>query len=297
MPIIVDGSADPYTVDAPNGGAYVTIGDLTITPGTTFNGVTWDLEPIDGWDSPASVEFDSTPRVLSHGSRLGPPNYVGRDLELTGTWRSQSWAATTSARNLLVAAIPPDRMVDLTVWTPGEEPLTAKVQLDGKVLVRREGLITEFSVALVAPDPRRYATTRTVTQLGLPQTSGGLSLPLSIPVSVGATVTAGRALIVNPGDMESPCVLTIIGPCPPCNITLLRAGQAPSRLNIPEYVPAGRQLVLDSDTHTALLDGVESRSVTGRWFHIEPGDNQIAFNASSYEPAAVLSVAFTSARR
>jgi hypothetical protein len=68
-------------------------------------------------------------------------------------------------------------------------------------------------------------------------------------------------------------------------------------LRIAEAVPAGRSLVIDTKSRTALLDGVANRTVTGSWPVLRPGSNTFVFNASAYDAGALLTVSYRSAWR
>jgi hypothetical protein len=152
-------------------------------------------------------------------------------------------------------------------------------------LVERLRNWARFSIALTAPDPRRYAVGITRAETGLPSTSGGLSLPVSLPVSIGATVTSGVLSATNDGNMGTRPTLAVYGPVAPFALTHRGTGQT---LRFHESVPAGRFLLLDTDRRRALLDGTAGRRVTGSWFEYGPGINEVAFTAATYDPDARL---------
>jgi hypothetical protein len=168
------------------------------------------------------------------------------------------------------------------------------VRQDGDPLVDRLDGWARFSLSLIASDPRRYGTEEVSATTGLPQTSGGLSLPITLPITIGATVSSGRVSVTNAGNMATRPTLTVTGPSPAFSITHIGSGK---RLASFEAVPAGRSLVLDADRRIALLDGTALRVVTGSWFDLDPGVNEIAFAAASYDPDASMTVSFRSAYR
>ncbi len=168
------------------------------------------------------------------------------------------------------------------------------VRQEGEFNVEGTQTVTRFSLSLLAPDPRKYAVDVTSAETALPSSAGGLSLPLSLPVSVGATVTAGVLTVTNRGNTAAPAVLTVVGPCPPFTITRRGSGES---LRFTEALPAGRTLVIDTYRNRALLDGTALRVLSGSWFNLAPGVNEIAFSASSYDPAARLRIESRSAWR
>lgn len=276
------------------GHAYVQIGDLTFVPGTLINGVWWDLEPIDGWSAPPDRTERTEQRNADHGAWLKQGYYAPRDLELKGTLTGQSWSTLNQAWATLKAAVPSFDPVTLVVGETGDFALQADIiQGDGPPLINKNAAEWEFSFSLIAPDPRRYSLDTTSASTGLPVTSGGLSLPITLPITIGATTTSGLLTLTNSGDMPTRPTLTITGPCPPCTIT----HSSNRRLTVPDAVPAGRSLVLDTDARSAVLDGTASRVVTGTWFELDPGVNSIQFASATYDASALLTVSFRSAWR
>lgn len=284
-------SADLYT-----GAAYVQVGDLTITPGSVVDGVLWDLEPVEGWNRPAPVTEGFEQRNADHGGWRRPNYYEPRDLELKGLLNpvTAGWSGLNAAWSTLRAAVPSFDSVTLTVAEPGRPVLQADVVQVGEPITTPGDLGWAFSVPLLAVDPRLYDTDESTDSTGLPITSGGLSLPLTLPLTIGATTSSGMLSGFNAGDVATRPVFTITGPCPAGASLTHDSGR---RLYIPEAVPAGSVLTIDTDARTALLDGVALRVVTGSWFEFEPGMNTVQFAASSYDAGATLGVSFRSAWR
>lgn len=275
------------------GAAFVDIGGLRITNGMVVDGVTWDVEPVDGWDEPPTVTDWVTQRVADHGGWGAQSYWEPRVLELKGTLTGRVWRSLAQQLAVLRSAIPSFDPVDLTVAAAGAPALTCSVRQSGQPVIDQDGAVWTFSFSLTAVDPRKYAQDVTSLSTGLPVTTGGLTLPLVLPLSIGATTTSGRISVTNAGDMPTRPVFTITGPCPPCSIT----HSSGRRLIVPTAVDAGRSLTIDTDTRTALLDGTASRVVTGTWFEFDPGVNEVQFSSATYDAAALLTVNFKSAWR
>lgn len=275
------------------GTPFVQIGDLTITPGQHVDGVWWDVQ-VDGWDEPASVTERTEQRNADHGAWTKQGYYEARTVEIKGLLVSPVRSERSRAWAQLKAAVPSFDPVLVTVAVVGEPVLQGTFVQGGAPILNQDGGASwEFSFSLIAPDPRRYDVAETTALTGLPVTSGGLSLPISLPLSIGAVTTSGLLTLVNSGDMPTRPTFTITGPCPPCTIT----HSSGRRLTVPDAVPAGRSLTLDVDSRTALLDGTASRVVTGTWFEFAPGVNEVQFSSATYDAAALLSVSFRSAWR
>lgn len=284
----------------PTATTYIQLGDLLIEQGQQVSGVRWELEPVEGWDDPTDTTGSVEQRANDHGGWLTPSYDTPRIITLKGTLRGFTWAEQSVAIKSLFAALPRHELVDLIVATPGEAPLTAKVRQQGKPLMDRAGVVSPFSISLVAPDPRRYSIGTTTASTGLPVTSGGFVVDDSTTITnafvTADSSTSGVITVTNAGNLATPWTATLQGPVPAGSSVTLRSGGLSSKvLRIPQEIAVGRTLVLDSDSRSALLDGSEPRVVTGTWFNLEPGVNEIAFAAPSYDSGALFSVAFRSA--
>lgn len=270
----------------------VTLGGVTF--GTTDEfGVEWILESLKGWSDAPPTTGASEQRVADHGGWYNSAYYTPRDIELEGSLIASDWAGASQALDRLAAATPLNTP-DWLYVDEGYRVLQAQVRQDGDPLSERRGGWARINLSLEAADPRRYSSIETNASTGLPQTSGGLSLPITLPLTIGATVSSGRLTVTNEGNFGTRPTFTVWGPCPAFSITHIGTGR---RLASAEAVPDGRALVLDADRKVALLDGTALRVVTGSWFDLEPGVNEIGFSAAAYDPAARLDVTFRSAWR
>lgn len=270
----------------------VTFGDITIGV-VQPNGANLHVGSLTGWDNMAPVTGGVTQRAADDGAWLTPSYYAARPIGVGANIDTDSWENTTALLELLEAQIPGKVLTEMLVFD-GTRSLSAMVRREGTPVVTRGGTRANLSVGLVAPDFRRYSPVAETASTNLPTTAGGLSLPISLPISLGATVSTGRMTVLNEGNEDTSPTFTVIGPCPPCTITHLGTGR---QMQVPDAVPAGRVLVIDVDKHTALLDGTASRVVTGTWFDLPPGESVIAFAGGPYDPAAQLQVAWRSAWR
>lgn len=262
--------------------------------GATDNyGVEFILESLKGWSDSVSSTGTTEQRPGAHGGWVSPAFYGPRVIELAGSLVASTWDGAEAAVDRLMGAVSLDALAPLLVAT-NSRALQAMVRQEGDPLVDIVGGHASVSLSLVAPDPRRYSTFEASLGARLPATSGGLSLPLTPPLTVGATVISGSIQAINEGNLPTPATFTIYGPCAPATLTNLLTGQ---QMKTIDAIPAGRTLVMDGATQEALLDGTAPRAVSGAWFDIQPGLNEIAFTATSYDPASLLEVTFRSAWR
>lgn len=273
--------------------ATLTIGDVTMSGVDEF-GVEWTLTGLDGWWDGWVGQVGSAPRQGAHGSWPAPVWAGPRVVQVEGALRARSWDDASLAWDRLVASIPFSALSPMAVAIRGVPAQMAQVRQAGRPAASRFESGIDFSLSFEAPDPRRYSVDEQVVSTGLPITTGGRSLPISLPLSIGATVASGRLQVLNAGNEAAPVVLEVMGPVSAgATVTNLSTGQ---RLAVPEAVPSGQTLVIDSVSHTARIDG-SSRTVTGTWFDLAPGVNEVAFGAPSYDPAAQLTIRYRHAWR
>jgi len=270
-----------------------TLGDLVFGDVDPHGTAIW-LSQLKGWDEGTGTTGTSEQRAADDGAWLTPAYMPPRLIEMELTLRGTSFRGVSRSISRIAAGLPLSALEVLEVDNHGDVH-QALVRQAGNMLPTQKAALGRVSLSLLAPDPRRYSTDESSTSTGLPQTSGGLSLPISLPVTIGATVSSGVLVAVNAGDVATPVRFAIAGYCPPgATVTHLGTGQ---QLRFADEVPAGRVLEIDTAARTALMDGTASRTVTGSWFYLQPGINEISFSASAYHPDAELTCTHRSAWR
>ena len=268
----------------------LSLGEIVFGVTDSF-GVEWVLSELRGWSDPAESTNEVEQRTGEHGGRiLGTPKYTPRYMQLIGSCIAATWDDADEALGRLWASVP----LSTPAWmnVASRRTLAALVAQDGKPELDQEsskGGTRTFSIGLVAPDPRRYSPDVVTVSTGLPQTTGGFSLPLVAPLTIGATITSGRITAVNEGNMETRPTITLMGPVPAGWTITHNSGR---RLYGRDAITAGRTLTLDFDDRSALLDGVAAQVVSGAWFDLEPGDNTVSFNAATFDPAAQMTLTY-----
>lgn len=285
-----------YVPPAPGGGPgvpgqfqqqrYATLGDRTFGAADEFGTLVY-LNDIQGWES-IGTTGQITQRSADHGGWADPAYLTPRVVELTLTLVGGSFYSVQQSIEAITAAVPINDLGTLTIGLLDFDGRSADVRQGGDVLVAQRAATATMSLSLVAPDPRRYSPIVSTYSTGLGQSVGGLVVPVTPPVTIGATVILGGLTLTNAGNMATPPVFTVVGPCAPGSITH-NSGRT---LRWNETIPAGRTLTIDTATRTALLDGTAQRVVTGSWFQLDPGENVVAFAATSYDADSLLSVSY-----
>ncbi|MFI6329854.1 phage distal tail protein [Micromonospora chersina] len=148
--------------------------------------------------------------------------------------------------------------------------------------------------AFAALDPTIYSGVEHSTTLGLPSTVGGLTVPVTLPLTVAASVTSGRGIITNGGTKTTGLRVRIDGPAVEPRISLL-TDNGTAVVRVWTTLTAGQWLDIDTAARTVYLNGTASRrGVTTAdgigWPTLPTGTHELAFDASGYDPAATATV-------
>src|SRR5659263_156395 len=167
---------------------------------------------------------------------------------------------------------------------------------DVVLAAKQTDTIAKWSIQVVADDPRKFSTPITAST-SLPSSSGGLTIPYTIPYSINAVQNSGQVSIFNPGNETGPVVMRLDGPCVGPVITHIGSGlrltfAASATLGLGEFWD------IDMEGQSVLAQGQATRAqfITSRqWSGLEPGNNTFAFTAASYSAGALLTVTGTPA--
>ena len=256
-------------------------------------GVRWGIS-LDGWDSGSGTTLELIQRLRSPGGAWASsdPQRRAKTLTLSGTFTAPTPGVALDAAARLRAAVSPLPVpLKVTDWS-GTKSLM--VQRSDDLLIKDITDVTfSYSVQVVAADPRKSGETL-ARVTALPSSSGGLSVPFTVPFSINASVDTGQITLTNPGDMTGPVVARVDGPC--SDFTITHAGASGTRIfsmNLP--LADGEFVVIDMENETVKAQGQTGRTqwVTSRGFAgFDPGVNTWAFSASS-ATAALLTITAT----
>ncbi|MEV6798546.1 hypothetical protein AB0M91_09380 [Micromonospora rifamycinica] len=273
----------------------VQIRDLVIGPGTPYRFVRGShFNPL-----ARSVRADQGgARAWGHGSWSGAEwaeqAAIPMRLVVMGVGTA-GWLALH--RQLLAAFAPSDVDLDLRFVLAGTEYLMRGRPRLVEPESRHVDGHTYVNAAFVALDPAIYSGSEHSVTLGLPSTVGGLTLPTTAPLTIGATVTSGRATIVNAGTQASGLRLRVDGPVAEPRVSALVAGVA-TTLRLWLTLGVGQWLDIDTAARTVYLNGTASRrgQASGGWPILPAGTPvEIAFDAAAYDPTALLTATWRDA--
>ena len=258
------------------------------------SGVKWTTQSVEGWGGTgSSIAVANKPR--SAGAWAGNGYAQPRHLSIGGLVRASTEDAVSAAFDRLNEAVGFDDTL-LTI-TEGSRSRWCMVRRTDEVL--RSDLsptVAKWSVQVVALDPRKHGAPITASTR-LPSSSGGLTIPYTIPYTINSTQVTGQASIFNPGNETGPVTMRINGPCTGPVITHIGSGL---RLVFAASLTlgAGEWIDIDHEAHTVLAQGTTTRAqyVTSRqWSGLEPGQNTWSFTAATYSAGALLTVTGTPA--
>ena len=269
---------------------WIGIGDLVLGA-EDVTGVRFTVDKFDGYGSPASTAT-FTQRARGHGATASEGFYQPRVLTIEGLIIVPSPDLLSVAVDVLSAAVALDQFSMLVSEQGRIRNAMAQRQDDVHVTFLTD-LIARYSIQIVAKDPRKYGDLVTASTR-LPFSEGGLTFPVTFPITFTGVSGTGKVTVNNPGNTQAPVWLRIDGPIPAGGWTVTHVGKKQSltfatalALGVGEFV------TVDMDRREVLAQGQAPRSgyVTSRgWFSLDPGDNEIAFSAQNYSSTASLTV-------
>lgn len=268
----------------------ISIGNVTLNT-VDSAGVKWVAKTVQGWGaSGSSIQVVPKPRQAGGwaGLAYASPRYV----TVSGTVYAPSPTALNTALDQLYAAV----SLDDTVFTVTDASLSRSLTVRRNDVVeptRRTNMIADFTFHVVAVDPRKVGS-QSSGVTGLPSSSGGLTIPFTIPFVIASTVVSGSVSLTNPGNESGPVVLRIDGPCQGPVITHASSSTTAQLVFASTLsLGAGEWLTVNMDARTALANDQSSRSayITSRgWSAFDPGVNTWYFTATTYNSSSMLTV-------
>jgi hypothetical protein len=163
-------------------------------------------------------------------------------------------------------------------------------------MLRRTG---EGYLQFYCADPLVYEGDLQTLVVHLPAPgTGGLTLPLTLPLTLGDGGVPGSVVATNSGYADTYPLLTIAANAatlPSPSVENVTTGE---RIDLDLTMLPGDVLVVDSAAGTIMLNGTADRLNARQgldWLHLQPGDNQLNFRAASNNTQSTLTVAFRSA--
>lgn len=275
------------------GQIYFDLGGIPFGRVDSF-GVDWaiDADGFDGWGATGSTR-QSQQRVRQSGGTSGRGYAKPRPLSFMGRAYAPTPELARDALDRLNAAVSINDTL-LTVYEPGLTRHMAVYRSDDVIPKWQMPTILSWAFGMQSDDWRKFGADLTGVTF-LPSSTGGLTIPFTIPFTINAVQVSGQVSLFNPGNDTGPVKLRIDGPCQGPVITHVGSGLS-LVFSASLVLGAGEWLDIDMENQTVLANGQSSRSgyVTSRgWAGFEPGLNTWAFTAQGYDPAAKLTVIAT----
>lgn len=264
--------------------------DLAGAAGPDVNGVQWSVGQLTGWGGVSpTIQLVQKPRAS--GAWSGLSYGTARHIAISGLVNAPTQDLLTAAIDSLIAAT----SFAATVLTVAEG---SRVRM---ISVRREdeviwsyitGTLAQWSIAVVAADPRRLGTPL-VGSTHLPASSGGITWPHAWPETWSATTVSGTVTLTNPGTQAGPLVIRIDGPVTGPQISHQGITGGSITFSSSLTLGTGEWLTINMDTRQVLANDQSNRAqyITSRgWFSFDPGVNTFSFTAASYNASALMTV-------
>lgn len=244
-------------------------------------GVDWIITTEDGWSDAPDARTSLVDLPDQDGADDSSTFETSRSITLSGTAIASSWASQNAAKDRLNAVAYTGRgLYPLTVTENHGLVRVAYVRRTGSQKIGdRQGYAFDFSIGLVAPDPRRYDANLTTLATGMPGAviPVGRTYPRTYPVTYPPSVTYQP--VVNAatiGTRDTGGQITISSGLDNPGVVNVDTG---ALLQFNLSLGANDTLVIDLQQRTAVLNGTASRrgSLMGgsSWFLLQPGDNNL----------------------
>ncbi len=235
-----------------------------------------------------------------HGSFPGLKRVTERTIEVELTSFSDDPAVLAAIR---AATVPDEDPVEepLAIWSGTTEPQRVMARLERRAIPTDHAWSVghhRCTLQFVASDPRRYSIAEYTSPLvGLPAPGiGGLSFPLSFPLSFGTPGIPGVVTVVNAGEAVAWPTYVVTGPVTAPVITNTTSGRVLQWASS-FTLNAGSVMTVDTAARSVVVDGAARRDTlqVADWAPLTVGSNTVVFNGSgTYDPAAGLQVRWRS---
>lgn len=248
------------------------------------NGIGWILLSFDGLDGVDTVG-QVVQRAGDHGGFATPQWYGPRVFTLVVRASGPSQAFRDVARATLQQAVP---ISDLATFR-FDEPIPKQMQM------RRSGRITEtypalteaeFTIGLVAPDPRRYSTALHQSVVVQGAMAAGLAPPWTPPITLPAGAPPMSVSVTNAGSFETRPVVSIQGPVTGPAVVNQNTGQTVSFSSL--TLGASDVLAVDFNNRQGLLNGVfRPADLWSSWWVMPPGTTGVQMTGTASTGASM----------
>jgi hypothetical protein len=224
-------------------------------------------------------------RAGDHGGWATPQYFGSRPITLTVRATATSQALRDGARAKLSAAVP---VSDLALMRLDEPiPKIMWVRRSGEIPESYLTLVdVEFTVGLIAPDPRKYSASLHQATANQGAGPAGLAPPWTPPITLPAGAPPMSVLCTNAGSFETRPTVLIQGPVTGPAVVNQTTGQMVSFSTL--TLGASDVLAVDFLNKQALLNGVfRPADLSSGWWVMPPGATGVQLTGTASTGASM----------
>lgn len=265
----------------------------------------YHLSSIEGFDD-EGIRETREDKPASHGQSDYGQFLAERLITLNGTILAESSSQRDIARQALLDAFIKDGIYRWLTWqVDGEEAKQIYCKVFSKSIkddYSDDPFMRDFTINLLATDPRIYSQIETTTTIQIPTSVGGRTYPKTYPKSYGTARIGGSANCINSGNFETMPLVKMYGPLVSPIITNFTDDSKFVKVNM--TIESGYYIEINFESKTIMLthaipDGRASRynylSSDSKWFSLLKGNNSITFNDSGGNISAYAQILYRSA--
>ncbi|MCE5227130.1 MAG: phage tail family protein, partial [Porphyromonadaceae bacterium] len=247
----------------------------------------WDyvITKVKGLDNP-DLRQEIEDKAANHGQNDYGQYLGGRLITLEGKIMGESDIDKNTLRDALDKAFIKDGVYRWLKFQPTggvAKQIYCKV-FDKDIPDEYQGMkyFRDFTINLLAVDPRIYSQTETTSTVYIPTSTGGFSFPLTFPLSFGTARVGGSITCNNLGNFESLPLVKMYGPLNAPEIKNITDDNKYIKINM--VINTGDYLEIDFENHTIMLNNTASRYLYldsgSEWFSLLAGNNSLTFKDS-----------------
>lgn len=265
-------------------GCQFALGGITINGSTDAAGCDWILTKETGWFGSPAIKVARVDKPAARGLFRGNEFRGGRVMTLEGNLSAPTVTALRTAQHVLFGLCPdPHLQYPLTVTEESGISQYANVVLDGEILTTPvSATAVTFSLQLVAPDPRKFASAVQTQTIPLASSgTGGVAYPLAYPVDYGVPGSSGSLTLTNGGTADADPSFVFTGPLTNPSVARADTGDV---VTYNGSLLATDTLSIDFGTGAVLLDGINRRAQVSAtdWFTVAAGSSITVLFRSTY---------------
>lgn len=219
----------------------------------------WSFKDLIDWWGQTEDKLDVVERPQAHGAfDVTRSLRTSRAISFTGTFIGSAQADVENAFDDL-SAVGAEGPVEMVVSTPAGATMRT-VTVESVTPVDHHGRrYGRYSVDLIARDPRRYDVNAQSESTTPAQPGLGRTWPAVWPLVWPGGGSSGRITLTNTGKAPSAPTFILEGGFDTALITCLETG---ARIGLNRQIPVGSEVVIDTKTRRATIDG---QSDVSRW--------------------------------